>query len=160
MKVLRELLSSDPVSSDEDMGDTEEPSLSTSKERKKGGQAGKETYNAVASTLPTTRAGTAGRSTKTLEVGCDTIPCYIPKYGDVSDAHLPWAYASIVDPNYFPKGAILEQVDVMQLGKSVNFSFDGAPLCRIGDDRSVFATKDQANIDAVIDNRNNDIFPP
>ena len=51
-------------------------------------------------------------------------------------------------PNYFPKGAILEQVDVMQLGKSVNFCvapFDGAPLCRIGDDRSVFATKDQAN---------------
>ena len=36
----------------------------------------------------------------------------------------------------------------MQLGKSVNFCvapFDGAPLCRIGDDRSVFATKDQAN---------------
>ena len=130
---------------------------------------------------------------KTLEVGCDTIPCYIPKYGDVSDVHLPWAYASIVDPNYFPKGAILEQVDVMQLGKSVNFCvapFDGAPLCRIGDDRSVFATRDQANqlshdlcrvlrhkigscrgsafrcdeggwvdIDAVIDDRNNDIFP-
>ena len=82
----------------------------------------------------------------------------------------------------------------MQLGKSVNFCvapFDGAPLCKIGDDRSVFATKDQANqlshnlcrvlrhkigncrgsvfrcdeggwvdIDAVIDDRNNDIFPP
>ena len=82
----------------------------------------------------------------------------------------------------------------MQLGKSVNFyvaPFDGAPLCKIGDDRSVFATKDQANqlshnlcrvlrhkigncrgsvfrcdeggwvdIDAVIDDRNNDIFPP
>ena len=82
----------------------------------------------------------------------------------------------------------------MQLGKSVNFCvapFDGAPLCRIGDDRSVFATRDQANqlshdlcrvlrhkigscrgsafrcdeggwvdIDAVIDDRNNDIFPP
>ena len=50
----------------------------------------------------------------------------------------------IVDPRYFPKGANLEQVDVMQLGKSVNFCvapFDGAPLCRIGDDRSVFATK-------------------
>ena len=101
---------------------------------------------------------------------------------------------SIVDPSYFPKGAILEQVDVMLLGKSVNFCvapFDGAPLCRIGDDRSVFATRDQANqlshdlcrvlrhkigscrgsafrcdeggwvdIDAVIDDRNNDIFPP
>ena len=107
---------------------------------------------------------------------------------------MPWAYASIVDPKYFPKGAGLEQVDVMQLGKSVNFCvapFDGAPLCKIGDDRSVFATKDQANqlshnlcrvlrhkigncrgsvfrcdeggwvdIDAVIDDRNNDIFPP
>ena len=107
---------------------------------------------------------------------------------------MPWAYASIVDPKYFPKGANLEQVDVMQLGKSVNFCvapFDGAPLCKIGDDRSVFASKDQANqlshnlcrvlrhkigncrgsvfrcdeggwvdIDAVIDDRNNDIFPP
>ena len=148
----------------------------------------------VASTSPTTRAGDSRTFKKTLEVGCDTIPCYIPKYGDVSDVHLPWAYASIVDPNYFPKGAILEQVDVMQLGKSVNFCvapFDGAPLCRIGDDRSVFATRDQANqlshdlcrvlrhkigscrgsafrcdeggwvdIDAVIDDRNNDIFPP
>ena len=40
---------------------------------------------------------------KTLEVGCDTIPCYIPKNGDVSDVQLPWAYASIVDPRYFPK---------------------------------------------------------
>ena len=61
---------------------------------------------------------------------------------------MPWAYASIVDPKYFPKGAGLEQVDVMQLGRSVNFCvapFDGAPLCKIGDDRSVFATKDQAN---------------
>ena len=77
---------------------------------------------------------------KTLEMGCDTIPCYFPKYGDVSDVHLPWAYASIVDPRYFPKAAIFEQVDVMQLGKGVNFCvapFDGAPLCRIGDDRSV-----------------------
>ena len=42
MKLLRELLSSDPVSSDEDMGDSEEPSSSTSKEWKKGGQAGKD----------------------------------------------------------------------------------------------------------------------
>ena len=70
----------------------------------------------------------------TLERGCDTIPCYIPKFGDVSDVHMP--YASIVDPKYFPKGANLEQVDVMQLGKSVNFCvapFDGAPLCKIGD---------------------------
>ena len=25
---------------------------------------------------------------KTLEVGCDTIPCYIPKYGDVSDVRM------------------------------------------------------------------------
>ena len=59
-------------------------------------------------------------------MGCDTIPCYVPKYGDVSDVRLPWAYASIVDPSYFPKGAILEQVGVMQLGKSVNFCV--APL--------------------------------
>ena len=207
MKMLRERLSSDPVSSDEDMGDTEEPSSSTSKERKRGGQAGKETIEMYSYTInlvemADTAEGVASTShpcgdrtfKKTLEVGCDTIPCYIPKYGDVSDVHLPWAYASTVDPNYFPKGAILEQVDVMQLGKSVNFCvapFDGAPLCRIGDDRSVFATRDQANqlshdlcrvlrhkigscrgsafrcdeggwvdIDAVIDDRNNDIFPP
>ena len=42
MKKIRELLSSDHVSSDEEMGDAEEPSSSTSKERKKGGQKGKE----------------------------------------------------------------------------------------------------------------------
>ena len=215
MKMLRELLSSDPVSSDEDMGDTEEPSSSTSKERKRGGQAGKETIEMYSYTINLVEMADTAEGgelqcggvdltynpcgdnrtfKKTLEMGCDTIPCYIPKYGDVSDVHLPWAYASIVDPRYFPKGAILEQVDVMQLGKSVNFCvapFDGAPLCRIGDDRSVFATKDQANqlshdlcrvlrhkigscrgsafrcdeggwvdIDAVIDDRNNDIFPP
>ena len=41
MKKIRELLSSDHVSSDEEMGDAEEPSSSTSKERKKGGQRGK-----------------------------------------------------------------------------------------------------------------------
>ena len=58
----------------------------------------------VASTSPTRTFK------KTLEMGCDTTPCYIPKYGDVSDVHLPWAYASIVDPSYFPKGAILEQL--------------------------------------------------
>ena len=51
MKVLRELLSSDPVLSDEDMGDTEEPFSSTSKERKKGGQAGKETIKMYSYTI-------------------------------------------------------------------------------------------------------------
>ena len=215
MKMLRELLSSDPVSSDEDMGDTEEPSSSTSKEGKKGGRAGKETIEMYSYTINLVEmadtaeggelqcggvdltynpCGDSRTFKKTIEVGCDTIPCYIPKYGDVSDVHMPRAYASIVDPRYFPRGAILEQVDVMQLGKSVNFCiapFDGAPLCRIGDDRSVFTTKDQANqlshdlcrvlrhkigncrgsafrcdeggwvdIDAVIDDRNSDIFPP
>ena len=200
MKKIRELLSSDPVSSDEEMGDTEEPSSSTSKERKRGGQAGKETIEMYSYTINLVEMADTAEGgelqcggvdlthnpcgdnrtfKKTLEMGCDTIPCYIPKYGDMSDVHLPWAYASIVDPRYFPKGAILEQVDVMQLGKSVNFCvapFDGAPLCRIGDDRSVFATKDKigncqgsafrcdeggwVDIDAVIDDRNNDIFPP
>ena len=215
MKMLRELLSSDPVSSDEDMGDAEEPSSPTSKERKKGGRAGKETIEMYSYTINLVEmadtaeggelqcggvdltynpCGDSRTFKKTLEIGCDTIPCYIPKYGDVCDVHMPRAYASIVDPRYFPRGAILEQVDVMQLGKSVNFCiapFDGAPLCRIGDDRSVFATRDQANqlshdlcrvlrhkigncrgsafrcdeggwvdIDAVIDDRNNDIFPP
>ena len=215
MKKIRELLSSDHVSSDEEMGDTEEPSSSTSKERKKGGQEGKETIEMYSYTINLVEmADTAeggelqcggvdltynpcgdNRTFKaTLERGSDTIPCYIPKFGDESNVNLPWAYASIVDPKYFPKGAILEQVDVMQLGKSINFCvapFDGAPLCRIGDDRSVFASKDQANqlshnlcrvlrhkigdcrgsvfrcdeggwvdIDAVIDDRNCDIFPP
>ena len=212
MKKIRELLSSDPISSDEEMGDTGEPSSSTSKERKRGGQAGIEMYSYTINLVEMADTAEGGELQcggvdltynpcgdnrtfkKTLEMGCDTIPCYIPKYGDTSDVHLPWAYASIVDPRYFPKGANLEQVDVMQLGKSVNFCvapFDGAPLCRIGDDRSVFATKDQANqlshnlcrvlrhkigncrgsvfrcdeggwvdIDAVIDDRNCDIFPP
>ena len=41
MKKIRELLSSDHVSSDEEMGDAEEPSSSTSKERKKGDRRGK-----------------------------------------------------------------------------------------------------------------------
>ena len=67
----------------------------------------------MAWTSPTIRAGT------TLEQRCDSVPCYIPKFGDVSDVHMPWAYASIVDPKYVPKGAILEQVDVMQLGNCV-----------------------------------------
>ena len=215
MKKIRELFSSDHVSSDEEMGDTGEPSSSTSKERKKGGQEGKEIIEMYSYTINLVEmADTAeggelqcggvdltynpcgdNRTFKTtLGRGCDTIPCYIPKFGDVSDVHMPWAYASMVDPKYFPKGANLEQVDAMQLGKSVNFCvapFDGAPLCEIGDDRSVFATKDQANqlshnlcrvlrhkigncrgsvfrcdeggwvdIDAVIDDRNNDIFPP
>ena len=51
MKKIRELLSSDPVSSDEEMGDTEEPSSSTSKERKRGGQAGKETIEMYSYTI-------------------------------------------------------------------------------------------------------------
>ena len=141
MKVLRELLNSDPVSSDEDMGDTEEPSSSTSKERKRGGQAGKETIEMYSYTINLVEMADTAEGG---ELQCGGV--------DLSDVHLPWAYASIVDPSYFPKGAILEQVDVMQLGKSVNFCvapFDGAPLCRIGDDRSVFATRDQANQPAI-----------
>ena len=98
---------------------------------------------------------------------------------------MPWAYASMVDPRFFPKGAVLEQVDVIQLGKSINFCvapFDGAPHCRIGDDRSVCIERSSrvlrhkigncrgsafkcdeggwVDIDAVIGDRNNDIFPP
>ena len=57
----------------------------------------------------------------TLERGCDTIPCYIPRFGDVSRVDLPWTYASMTDPKFFPKSAILEQIDVQQLGKSINF---------------------------------------
>ena len=83
MKKIRELLSSDPVSSDEDMGDTEEPSSSTSKNEKEEDKQGKkqskciaipsiwwrwltrlrgESYNAVAWTSPTIRVGTTGHS--------------------------------------------------------------------------------------------------
>ena len=51
MKKIRELLSNDHVSSDEEMGDTEEPCSSTSKERKKGGQEGKETIEMYSYTL-------------------------------------------------------------------------------------------------------------
>ena len=216
MKKIRELLSSDHVSSDEEMGDAaEEPSSSTSKERKKGGQKGKEIIELYSYTINLVEmADTAEggelqcgwvdltynpcgdhRTFKaSLERGCDTIPCYIPKYGDVSSIHMPWAHTSMVDPGYFPKGAVPEQVDVTQLGKSINFCiapFDGAPHCKIGDERSVFASRDQANqlshdlcrvlrhkigncrgsafrwdeggwvdIDAIINDRNNDIFPP
>ena len=42
MRKIRELLSSDHVSSDEEMGDAEEPSSSASREHKKGEQMGKE----------------------------------------------------------------------------------------------------------------------
>ena len=214
MKMLRELLSSDPVSSDEDMGDTRNrPHQRPRKERKEDEQGKKqsrctatpltwwrwltqlreESYNVAASTSPTTRAGTVGHSRRRSRWDATQSRATSLKYGDIIDAHMPRAYASIVDPRYFPRGAILEQVDVMQLGKSVNFCvapFDGAPLCRIGDDRSVFTTRDQANqlshdlcrvlrhkigncrrsafrcdeggwvdIDAVIDDQNNDIFP-
>ena len=43
MRKIRELLSSGHVSSDEEMGDAEEPSSSASREHKKGEQMGKET---------------------------------------------------------------------------------------------------------------------
>ena len=162
MKKIRELLSSDHVSSDEEMGDAEEPSSSTSRERRKGGQKGKEIIEMYSYTINLVDTAEGGelqcgcvdltynpcgdhRTFKAaLEQGCDTIPCYIPKYGDVSSIHMPWAHTSMVDPGYFPKGAILEQVDVIQLGKSINFCiapFDGAPHCKIGDERSVFAIK-------------------
>ena len=81
MKKIRELLSSDPVSSDEDMGDTEEPSSSRNEreEDKQGKKQSKciaipsiwwrwltrlreESYNAVAWTSPTLRVGTTGHS--------------------------------------------------------------------------------------------------
>ena len=84
----------------------------------------------------------------TLERGCDTIPCYIPRFGDVSSVDMPWAYASMTDPKFFPKDAILEQIDVQQLGKSMNFCvypFNDVPFCKIGDEHSVFGSRDQAN---------------
>ena len=54
----------------------------------------------------------------------------------------------MTDPSFFPKGAILEQIDVQQLGKSTNFCiypFNDAPFCKIGDEYSVFGAKDQGN---------------
>ena len=57
----------------------------------------------------------------TLERGCDTIACYIPRAGDVSSVDLPWAYMPRTDPGVFPKCAILEQIDTQQLGKSIAF---------------------------------------
>ena len=71
-----------------------------------------------------------------------------PRFGDVSSVELPRAYASMTDPKFFPKGAILEQIDAQQLGKSINFCiypFNDAPFCKIGDEYSVFGTRDQAN---------------
>ena len=152
MKKIRELLSSDHVSSDEEMGDVDEPSSSTSREHRAGEQKGKEIIEMYSYTINLVEmADTAEggelqcggvdltfnpcgdhRTFKTtLERGCDTIPCYSPRFGDVSDVDMPWAYASMTDPKFFPKGAILEQIDVQQLGKSINFCiypFDDLPL--------------------------------
>ena len=168
MRKIRELLSSDHVSSDEEMGDAEEPSSSASREHKKGEQMGKdmiEMYSYTINLVEMADTAEGGelqcggvdltfnpcgdhRTFKTtLERGCDTSPCYIPKFGDAGSVDLPWAYASMTDPSFFPKGAILEQIDVQQLGKSINFCiypFNDAPFCKIGDEYFVFGAKDQA----------------
>ena len=72
----------------------------------------------------------------------------MPRFGDVSSVDLPRGHASMSDPKFFPKGAILEQIDVQQLGKNINFClypFEDIPFCIIGDEHSVFGTRDQAN---------------
>ena len=51
MRRIRELLSSDHVSSDEEMGGAEEPSSSTPKEHKTGRQTGKETIEMYSYTI-------------------------------------------------------------------------------------------------------------
>ena len=157
MRRIRELLSSDHVSSDQEMGGAEEPSSSTPKEHKTGRQTGKEQRADTAEggelqcggvDLTFNPCGDHRTFKTTLERGCDSIPCYIPRPGDVSSIDLPWAYASMTDPRFFPKGAILEQIDTQQLGKSINFCLypsEDAPFGRIGDERSVFGTRDQAN---------------
>ena len=38
--------------------------------------------------------------------------------GDVRSVDMPWAYASMTDPKFFLKGAILEQLDVQHLATS------------------------------------------
>ena len=170
MEKIRELLSSDHVSSDEEMGDADKPSSSTSREHRAGEQKGKEIiemYSYTINLVETADTAEGGelhcggvdltfnpcgdhRTFKTtLERGCDTIPCYIPRFGDVSDVDMPWAYASMTDPKFFPKGAILEQIDVQQLGKSINFCiypFGDVPFCKIGDEHSVFGSRDQATL--------------
>ena len=169
IKRIRKPLSSDHVSSDEEMGDAEEPSSSTPKGHKTGEQMGKETIEMYSYTinlvemadtaeggelqcggvdLTVNPCGDHRTFKTTMERGCDTIPCYIPRFGDVSSVDLPWAYASMTDPKFFPKGASLEQIDVQQPGKSINFClqpFNDAPFGKIGDEHSVFGTRDQAN---------------
>ena len=51
MRKIRELLSSDYVSSDEEMGDAEEPSSSTPRGHKRGEQMGKETIEMYSYTM-------------------------------------------------------------------------------------------------------------
>ena len=149
MEKIRELLSSDHVSSDEEMGAADEPSSSTSREHWAGEQKGKEIIEMCSYTINLVEMAELHcggvdltfnpcrdhRTFKTtLERGCDTIPCYIPRFGDVSDVDMPWAYASMTDPKFFPKGAILEQIDVQQLGKSINFCmypFDDVPFAKL-----------------------------
>ena len=53
----------------------------------------------------------------------------------------------MTDPRYFPKSAILEQIDTQQLGKSITFCihpYDDTPFGKIGDVNSVFGTRDHA----------------
>ena len=121
------------------MGDAEEPSSSTPKEHKAREQKGRETIEMYSYTINLVEMSDTAEGGElqcggvdltfnpcgdrrtfktTLERGCDTIPCYIPRFGDVSSVELPWAYASMTDPKFFP---ILEQIDAQQLGKSINF---------------------------------------
>ena len=91
MKVLRELLSSDPVSSDEDMGIREAVLINVQ------GKMYSYTINLVkmADTAEGGELQCGGVDLlqpvrgQQLEMGRNTIPCYIPTYGDVSDALLP-----------------------------------------------------------------------
>ena len=127
MKRIRELLSSEHVSSDEEMGDAEEPSSSTPKEHKTRRQTGKETIEMYSYTMNLVEmadmaeggelqcggvdltfnpCGDHRTFTATLERGCDTIPCYIPRAGDASSVDLPWAYMSMTDPRVFPNHSI------------------------------------------------------
>ena len=150
MRGIRELLSSDHVSSDEEMGDAEEPSSSTSRGRRTGGQmahtaeGGELQCGGVGLTF--NPCGDHRTFKTTLERGCDTIPCYIPRFGDVSSVDMPWAHTSTTDPKFFPKSAILEQIDVQQLGKSINFCIypfdDDVPFCKFGDEHSVLGSRD------------------
>ena len=142
MKRIRDLLSSEHVSSDEEMGDAEEPSSSTPKEHKTRRQTGKETIEMYSYTMNLVEMADMAEGGElqcggvdltfnpcgddrtfkaTLERGVTPFLATSQNPRDASSVDLPWAYMSMTDPRFFPNHAILEQIDTQQLGKSISF---------------------------------------